>query len=199
MRASRSVRIATTRPAVRRALRAYPEFRANFDRRVLKLFGSKSIHRVLHDQSKTNLDTIWEKAAEELEGQGNGRKVRAAQSLDVHDRIVEGLPGEALYISSAMAFDSLQEALPLFSITAKTARQRIGQSLPANEGEIALRIGRALTIAGEALGSLEAARNYLRTPNFALGGAAPRDLLKTAEGEQVVLAEIQAQAEGGPV
>jgi len=199
MRASRSVRIATTRPAVRRALRAYPEFRANFDRRVLKLFGSKSIHRVLHDQSKTNLDTIWEKAAEELEGQGNGRKVRAAQPLDVHDRIVEGLPGEALYISSAMAFDSLQEALPLFSITAKTARQRIGQSLPANEGEIALRIGRALTIAGEALGSLEAARNYLRTPNFALGGAAPRDLLKTAEGEQVVLAEIQAQAEGGPV
>jgi Protein of unknown function (DUF2384) len=40
---------------------------------------------------------------------------------------------------------------------------------------------------------------YLRTPNFALGGAVPRDLLKTAEGEQLVLAELQAQAAGGPV
>jgi putative toxin-antitoxin system antitoxin component (TIGR02293 family) len=198
MRAARPLRVIASRPAVR-SPRPYPEFRSDFDRRVLKLFGSKSIHRVLHDQAKTSLDTIWEKTAEELEGQGNGRKTRAAQPLDVHERIVEGLPGEALYISSAMAFDSLQEALPLFSITAKTARQRIGQSLPANEGEIALRIGRALTIAGEALGSLEAARSYLRTPNFALGGAAPRDLLKTAEGEQIVLAEIQAQAEGAPV
>jgi hypothetical protein len=43
------------------------------------------------------------------------------------------------------------------------------------------------------------ARNYLRAPNFALGGAAPRDLLKTAEGEQMVLSELQAQADSGPV
>jgi hypothetical protein len=32
-----------------------------------------------------------------------------------------------------------------------------------------------------------------------LGGAVPRDLLKTAEGEQVVVAELHAQAEGAPV
>jgi uncharacterized protein (DUF2384 family) len=73
------------------------------------------------------------------------------------------------------------------------------QTLAPNEGEIALRIGRVLTIAADALGSLDAARQYLRTPNFALAGAAPRELLRTAEGEQIVLAEIQAQAEGGPV
>jgi len=200
MRSARRLQVVASRPAVKPAPLAYPEFRSNIDRRLLKLFDSKSIHRVLRDQMKTNLDTIWEMTAQELKASGDGRAVRmAAQPLDVHHRIVEGLPGEALYISSAMAFDSLQEALPLFSLSAKTARQRIGQVLPADEGEIALRIGRALTIAGDAFGSLEGARNYLRTPNFALGGAVPRDLLKTAEGEQLVLAEIQTQAEGGPV
>jgi uncharacterized protein (DUF2384 family) len=54
-------------------------------------------------------------------------------------------------------------------------------------------------MAGEVFGSLDQARTYLRTPNFALGGAVPRGLLKTAEGEQLVLSELQAQAEGGPV
>jgi putative toxin-antitoxin system antitoxin component (TIGR02293 family) len=117
----------------------------------------------------------------------------------VHRRIVSGLPGIALVIASAMAYDSMQEALPLFDLSAKTAKQRMWQTLAPNEGEIALRIGRVLTIAADALGSLDAARQYLRTPNFALGGAAPRDLLRTAEGEQIVLGEIQAQAEGGPV
>jgi len=200
MRAAPAQRIAATRPAARPAARAYPEFRSDFDRRVLNLFGSKNIQRLLRDQVKTNLDAVWAMTAAELSGTGNGRATRrAARPLEVHQRIVEGLPGEALYISSAMAFDSLQEALPLFSLSAKTAKQRIGQLLPANEGEIALRIGRALTIAGEALGSLESARKYLGTRNLALGGSAPRELLKTAEGEQLVLAEIQTQAEGGPV
>ncbi len=200
MRAAQPLRVAATRRVARPAPRVYPEFRSDFDRRVLKLFGSKNIQRMLRDQTKIDLNVLWDKTAEELEGFGNGRTMRrAARPLEVHQRIIKGLPGEALYISSAMAFDSLQEALPLFGITAKTARQRIGQALSPSEGEIALRIGRAFTIAGAAFGSFESARNYLRTPNFALGGAAPRDLLKTAEGEQIVLAEIQAQAEGGPV
>jgi len=54
-------------------------------------------------------------------------------------------------------------------------------------------------MAGDLFGSLDAARQYLRTPNFALGGAVPRDLLKTGEGEQLVLAELQTQGAGGPV
>jgi hypothetical protein len=54
-------------------------------------------------------------------------------------------------------------------------------------------------MAREVFDSAGAACEYLRTPNFALGGAVPRELLKTAEGEQLVLSEIQAQLEGGPV
>jgi putative toxin-antitoxin system antitoxin component (TIGR02293 family) len=98
-----------------------------------------------------------------------------------------------------MAFDSLHDALPFFDVSAKTARLRVGARLPVNQGELALRIGRVLTMAGDFFGSLDAARRYLRTPNFALGGAVPRDLLKTSEGEQLVLTELQTQQAGGPV
>jgi putative toxin-antitoxin system antitoxin component (TIGR02293 family) len=98
-----------------------------------------------------------------------------------------------------MIFDSMSDALQLFDVSAKTAKQRIGDRLSSSESEIALRIGRVLTMALEVFGSAAAARDYLRTPNFALDGAIPRDLLKTSEGEQLVLAELQSQADGGPV
>jgi hypothetical protein len=45
-------------------------------------------------------------------------------------------------------------------------------------------------------GNHNVARRWLRTRNFALGGITPRDLLKTSEGERVVLNELQAQADG---
>ena len=178
---------------------AFPELRSASDRRVLDLFASRTLERALRDQGKTNLEAVWQQASKELQAPAAASRRPAPGALDVHRRIVSGLPGVALVIASAMAYDSMQEALPLFDLSPKTAKQRMWQTLAPNEGEIALRIGRVLTLAGETLGSLDAARQYLRTPNFALGGAAPRDLLRTAEGEQIVLAEIQAQAEGGPV
>lgn len=178
---------------------AFPDLRSASDRRVLDLFASRTLGRALRDGGKTNLEAVWQQASKELQAPPPAGRRPAPGPLDAHRRIVSGLPGIALVIASAMAFDSMQEALPLFDLSPKTARQRLWQTLAPNEGEIALRIGRVLTLAGEALGSLDAARQYLRTPNFALGGAAPRDLLRTAEGEQIVLSEIQAQAEGGPV
>jgi len=188
-------------PKARRAAAAaaFPELRSASDRRVLDLFASRALERTLRDQGKTNLEAVWQQAAKELAAPGSAGRRPGPGPLDVHRRIVSGLPGIALVIASAMAYDSMQEALPLFDLSPKTAKQRMWQTLAPNEGEIAFRIGRVLTIAGDALGSLEAARQYLRTPNFALGGVAPRDLLRTSEGEQIVLAEIQAQAEGGPV
>jgi putative toxin-antitoxin system antitoxin component (TIGR02293 family) len=178
----------------------FAEFRSSFDTIVLELFLSKPIKRLLREQSKLSLEALWARTARALIDM-NVRvlKTRSAEPLEVHRRIVNGLPGEALFISSSMLFDSMNEALPFFDVSAKTARTRIGEQLTANEGEMALRIGRVLAMAGEVFGSLEEARKYLRTPNFALGGAVPRDLLKTAEGEQLVLSELQAQSDGGPV
>jgi putative toxin-antitoxin system antitoxin component (TIGR02293 family) len=181
-----------TGPSLRRSL---------VDHRVLRLFNSKGLKRNLRDQGKVNFAVLWSLTVKALEEDRQTAVSAAAsmQQLDIHQSIIEGLPGEALFISSAMAFDSMQEALPFFEVSAKTARGRVGEVLPASQGEMALRIGRVLTIAWDLFGSLEIARQYLRIPNNALGGAIPRDLLKTGEGEQVVLAELQTQAAGGPV
>jgi putative toxin-antitoxin system antitoxin component (TIGR02293 family) len=178
--------------------RSFTEFRSGIDQRVLQVFRNKAIRRSLKDQGKVNLSLLWIQTVRALEQQQLSTEPALAQA-DIHRAIVEGLPGESLYISSAMGFDSMQEALPFFDLSAKTAKLKIGDLLGANQGEMALRIGRVLTMAGDIFGSLEAARTYLRTPNFALGGAIPRDLLKTAEGEQLVLSELQTQAAGGPV
>lgn len=169
------------------------------DRAVIEAFRSREARRLVHGQARTDFDELWAWTAEAIEGRRSARGAADLAPLDIHRQIVEGLPGEALYIASAMTFDSLSEALPFFDMTAKTARARLGERLSTHEGELALRIGRALSLAAEVLGSPETAREYLRTPNFALGGALPRDLLKTAEGEQIVLGELQAQADGGPV
>jgi putative toxin-antitoxin system antitoxin component (TIGR02293 family) len=165
---------------------------------VLRVFRSKTIRRSVRDQAKVNLSLLWQQTARAL-AQNPPRNSPILEPADIHRAIVEGLPGESLYISSAMGFDSMHEALPFFDLSAKTAKLKIGELLGAGQGEIALRIGRVLTMAGDVFGSLEAARSYLQTPNFALGGAVPRDLLKTAEGEQLVLSELQTQAAGGPV
>jgi putative toxin-antitoxin system antitoxin component (TIGR02293 family) len=180
---------------------AFSSRRSAVDHRVLRLFNSKGLKKNLRDQGKVNFAILWSLTVKALEGdrQTSAPAQAAAQQLDIHQSIIEGLPGEALFISSAMAFDSMQEALPFFEVSAKTARGRVGEVLSASQGEMALRIGRVLTIAWDLFGSLEIARQYLRTPNFALGGAIPRDLLKTGEGEQLVLAELQAQGAGGPV
>jgi putative toxin-antitoxin system antitoxin component (TIGR02293 family) len=170
-----------------------------YDTLVLWLFLNKTVRRVVRDQTKTNLESIWGETVRRLVDRESRPASPPLEPLEIHRMIVEGLPGEALFVSSAMAFDSMSEALELFDVSAKTAKQRIGERLSSSESEIALRIGRVLTMTREVLGSADAAREFLRTPNFALGGAVPRDLLKTAEGEQLVLAELYAQAEGGPV
>jgi putative toxin-antitoxin system antitoxin component (TIGR02293 family) len=177
---------------------SFAEWRTIYDSLVLRLFWDRTLRRVVKEQSKTNLETLWVQAVRKLERDISASRQRF-DPLEIHLRIVEGLPGEALFLSSAMLFDSMAEALELFDISAKTARQRIGERLSSGESEIALRIGRVLTMASDVFGSLSAAREYLRAPNFALGGVAPRELLKTAEGEQLVLSELKTQADGGPV
>jgi putative toxin-antitoxin system antitoxin component (TIGR02293 family) len=179
--------------------RAFGEFRAGVDQRVLRVFANTGLKRSLRQVVKINFDDLWKRTVRAMSEQEDPFTKSSLEQMQVHQSIVDGLPGEALYIASAMAFDSLREALPFFDVSAKTARLRVGAVLPANQGEIALRIGRVLTMAGDLFGSLEVARQYLRTPNFALGGNVPRDLLKTGEGEQLVLAELQTQAAGGPV
>jgi putative toxin-antitoxin system antitoxin component (TIGR02293 family) len=170
--------------------------RSEVDARLLKLFDDPSIRRTLGGRQKLDLPELAQRVSAELEG---GRRAAPVDALSVHRRLVKGLPGVALFVASALAFDSLTEALPFFDVTAKTARSKLESSLSPAEGDQALRLARAAALAGELLGSADEGRRYLHTPNFALGGATPLELLKTGYGEPLVLEELQAQAAGGPV
>jgi putative toxin-antitoxin system antitoxin component (TIGR02293 family) len=178
---------------------SFGEWRSTYDARVLGVYSDRNVRRAVKAQSKTNLVSLWEYLVRKLEADYRSTRHLMVEPLRIHQRLVAGLPGEALFVASAMLFDSMTDALELFDVSSKTAKQRIGDRLSSGESEIALRVGRVLIMAYDVFESLDAAREYLRAPNFALGGVAPRDLLKTAEGEQLVLSELNAQAEGGPV
>lgn len=60
-------------------------------------------------------------------------------------------------------------------------------------------VERVTNAAAEVLGSREAARQYMQTKNFALGGSMPRDLLEIADGESVVMQELQTHRDSGPL
>ncbi|WP_293002622.1 MbcA/ParS/Xre antitoxin family protein [Nevskia sp.] len=55
----------------------------------------------------------------------------------------------------------------------------------------------ALIISG-LFGDPDLERAYLTTPNFALGGRTPAELLQTEAGQQQVLSELQAHLDCGP-
>lgn len=170
--------------------------RSHLDARLLELFDDPSIRRTLRGRQKLDLSQLAQRVSAELE---DGRRITPVDALAVHRRLIKGLPGEALFVSSALAFDSLSEALPFFDVTAKTARSKIGSALSPTESDQALRLARVAALASELFGSADEGRRYLHTPNFALGGATPLELLRTAYGEPLVLEELQAQGAGGPV
>ncbi|HEV2285384.1 MAG TPA: antitoxin Xre/MbcA/ParS toxin-binding domain-containing protein [Steroidobacteraceae bacterium] len=174
----------------------FAQRRSAVDARLLEVFDDPAIRRTLTGRQKLDLPDLAERVTAEL---GGGRRTAPVDALAVHRRLVKGLPGVALFVAAALAFDSLTEALPFFDVTAKTARSKLESALSPAEGDQALRLARAATLAGELLGSAGQGRRYLHTPNFALGGATPLELLKTGYGEPLVLGELQAQAAGGPV
>lgn len=108
-----------------------------------------------------------------------------ASALDVHP--------------SAMFLNNLAEVEKHFGMSFKTIKARLDGSLDTATSEMAVRAARTTKTAAEVLGSYDAARAYMHPRNFALGGAAPVGLIKTADGERIVLNELQTQAEGGPL
>lgn len=170
----------------------------SLDAQLIQMYGSPTLRKALRDHDKLDLVNFRSRVDRLMEKVVPETSVRLAP-LEVHQHLVKGLPGPALFIASAMAFDSLAEALPFFECTAKTAWKKLDKRLSPAESEQALRLGRVATGAAHLLGSQEAGRQYLRTPNFALGGVMPLELLKTAEGERMVLNELQAHRDGGPL
>jgi putative toxin-antitoxin system antitoxin component (TIGR02293 family) len=171
--------------------------RAAIDARVLALFDNASLRSHVRKLHKVELSSVWRLTQQVL-----ARKTAVAMplsSFEVHRRMLEGLAGEALLVSSAMFLSNLADAEEFFGLSFKTIKARLGGSLDTAASERAMRAARATMTAAEVLGSYDAARAYMHTRNFALGGATPAELVKTSDGERIVLDELHAQAEGGPL
>jgi putative toxin-antitoxin system antitoxin component (TIGR02293 family) len=168
------------------------------DTRVLLLFSSASLRAKLLGLPRIDLAEVWSVMQPALL-RGPAASAAAPTALEVHRRLVEGLDGVALLMSSAMFLRTMSDVEAHFEMSFKTIKSKLDGSLDAATGERAWRAVRATMTAADVLGSYEAAREYMHTRNFALGGATPADLVKTAEGERVVVNELHAQAEGGPL
>src|SRR5208282_5894309 len=90
--------------------------RGEVDAQLLKLFDDPAIRRTLTGRQKLDLPDLAQRVSAEL---GGTRRTSPVDALSVHRRLVKGLPGVALFVASALAFDSLTEALPFFDVTAK--------------------------------------------------------------------------------
>ena len=107
----------------------------------------------------------------------------AARSFVLKYRAVEQL-GEFLDTTTP-------QLMRVIEINERTAQRRREQgALTAEESDRLARVARVTDRAVDAFGDAEQAKAWLRTPNRALQGAAPFDLLGTDSGAELVTDEL---------
>jgi len=171
---------------------------SEIDAWVLSIFADEYLLSRVRRLQKVELVSVWKLTAHALEKHREAH-LEVLEPLEVHRRLLEGLSGESLLVASSMFLSSLSEAEEFFELSFKTIKSKLGKSLDTAASERAMRAARVTTAAAEVLGGFDAARKYMHTKNFALGGSTPAKLLKTGEGERLVLSELQTQSAGGPI
>lgn len=171
---------------------------ALIDALVLEVFDNKALQARVRELKKVELASVWQLTEAAL-AQQSSLGSQPLEPMTVHRRLAAGLAGESLLVSSSMFLNTLSDAEGFFGLSFKTIKARLGQPLDTAASERALRAARVTLTAADVLGSFAAARAYMHTPNFALGGATPAELVKTGDGERLVLNELHTQAEGGPL
>ena len=140
------------------------------------------------------------------------RAPRAGSATDPGGFADWDLPTAALRVEEGLApatLDSLQDTLALSSreladvllLSPRTLsrRRKAGERLPPDESERTYRLGRLAELAARTLGGPEAARDWMREPNFALGDARPLDLARTEPGARLVERLLATSEHGMPV
>ena len=171
---------------------------ASIDAWLLAVLEDEELRQQVRQLKKVELATVWQLTRSFLLLR-HSRVSDPPDPLEVHRRLIAGLAGESLLVSSSMFLNTLSEAEGFFELSFKTIKSRLGRALDTAASERAMRGARATLTAAEVFGDFEAARTYMHTPNYALGGHTPAELIKTSEGERIVLNELQTQAEGGPL
>ena len=128
------------------------------------------------------------KAVETLLGGRGVLRVAPRSSLDWVKMIRKGTPAAAVESLTRMVGVSQSELAATLGIPARTlARRKREGMLTSEESAKLVRLARVVGRAHEVFEDLDAALNWLKSPNAALSGAAPLTLLDTDIGAESVL------------
>jgi putative toxin-antitoxin system antitoxin component (TIGR02293 family) len=126
---------------------------------------------------------------------GRGRSVNSPE--DLKDWIREGLPFESIELVMERFGISREEISWALDLPARTlARRKLEQRLRRDESDRLFRLVRIASQAAEVLGGNGQASRWLHTPNRALGGKPPLELLDTDLGSRQV-EEVLGRIEHG--
>jgi putative toxin-antitoxin system antitoxin component (TIGR02293 family) len=121
------------------------------------------------------------------EGPGSILRLRATNVAELRDAVRKGLPFSAFEAVSKHLEITPQHITAVLGIPPRTiARRKAARHLTPQESDRLYRLARAISQAVEVLGTIDKARVWLKTPNRALGGEAPLDLLDTDIGARQV-------------
>jgi uncharacterized protein (DUF2384 family) len=168
------------------------------DARVIALFENTALRTKILRLERLDMASVRNLTQHALKSKAVSSAVPLSH-LQIHDRLLKGVSGIALLVSSALFLNNLGDVERFFDISFKTIKARLEGSLDTALSERAMRGARASLMAAELLGGFEAAKSYMHTRNFALGGAMPMNLVKMAGGERVVMNDLQTHADGGPL
>ena len=114
-------------------------------------------------------------------------KERLADYTAVTNRAQAGLPYAALEAAAKRYEVPAARLALILGLPARTlARRKKERRLSAEESDRLVRFARVAAVADDVLETPKIAAEWLRTPNGALGGAAPIDLLGTDLGAEQV-------------
>lgn len=128
------------------------------------------------------------KAVETLLGGRGVLRVAPRSSLDWVKMIRKGIPAAAVESLTRMVGVSQSELAATLGIPQRTlARRKREGMLTSEESAKLVRLARVVGRAHEVFEDLDAALNWLKSPNAALSGTAPLTLLDTDIGAESVL------------
>ena len=120
-----------------------------------------------------------------------------AGPIDLRNAVRQGLPFSAFASVADQLEASPQQITHVLGIPMRTlARRKTEHRFTPQESDRLYRLARAVSMATEVLGSLDKARRWLKSPNRALGGEVPFDLLDTDIGAHQV-AEVLVRLDHG--
>ena len=133
----------------------------------------------------------------ETVGHRDALRERPADYSAVARRTREELPYAALAAVARRYRISLASLASVIGLPERTlARRKKERRLRADESDRLLRVARVATSAEDVLGAQAKAGRWLQTPNRALGGAIPLDLLNTDLGAEEVVTILDGIARG---